>query len=119
MHVLPRTVIKAKLEIPRVELVLADIVPWRKYSIAAVIGKLKAHDWLCRLLRYCQPECAAMSTDLFVRTVSYLIAGATLSFWGALRIDSGNMPLRRGGAADVNRSGVAIVASGTDSSGAG
>jgi hypothetical protein len=44
MHVLPGAVIETKLEIPRVELVLADIITGRKYSVAAVIGKFKPDD---------------------------------------------------------------------------
>jgi hypothetical protein len=44
MHVLPSTIIEAELEIPGIELILADITTMRKYSIAAAIGKLKADD---------------------------------------------------------------------------
>jgi hypothetical protein len=42
MHILPGTIIEAELEIPRVELILADIATVRKYSITAAVGKLKA-----------------------------------------------------------------------------
>jgi hypothetical protein len=41
MHILPGTIIEAELEIPGVELILADISPVRKYSIAAAVGELK------------------------------------------------------------------------------
>jgi hypothetical protein len=42
MHILPGTIIEAELEIPGVELILADVATLRKYWIAAVIGELKA-----------------------------------------------------------------------------
>jgi hypothetical protein len=42
MHVLAGAVIKAKLKIPRVELVLTNIMTGRKYSIPAAIGEFKS-----------------------------------------------------------------------------
>src|SRR6187401_930549 len=42
MHILPGAIIEAELEIPGVELILADVATLGKYWVAAIIGELKA-----------------------------------------------------------------------------